>query len=72
MSDCRDHIERRGLERSIPKLDRTARDAHERLADRLCISALHSDADATTALPLVAMEKAMEPLPARHTRADTE
>ena len=55
----RDHIERRGLDRSIAKLDRTARDAHERLADCLCISALHSDADAATALPLVAMENAL-------------
>ena len=36
----------------MPKLDRTARDAHERLADGLGISAIHSDADARAVLSL--------------------
>src|SRR5262245_55856387 len=60
ISPCRcENSEFGGLERSIPKLDRTVGDAHERVADGLCVSPFHSYADVTTPPPLVAVEEGL-------------
>ena len=57
ISPCHRHDGELGrLECSIPKLDCTLGDAHERVADRLCLGSFHSDADVATAPPLVPVE----------------